>query len=152
MTRVALVACSSKKAPVAVKARYLYQGNLFRLSVAWIERRSHVYRHWGILSAKHGLVLPDTVVEPYDMTLDSFTYDERLAWGRRTRQQLVDQWGAGTAYTLLCGAFYKYAVDGLPFTEDVFGHWARQRKDEGKRTRTGIGILMRELKNDRGYY
>jgi len=150
--RVALVACSSLKAPFACRARELYQGNLFRLSVAWIDRRAHVYRHWGILSAKHGLVLPDDRVEPYDVALDDMTAEQRRAWELSTRQMLVDQWGAGSVYTMLCGAQYVQATRGLPFVENVFYHWAMQRRDERKRTRTGIGILMRELKRDRAYY
>jgi cytoplasmic iron level regulating protein YaaA (DUF328/UPF0246 family) len=139
------------KAPSARPARDLYQGNLFKLSVAWIERRSHVYPQWAILSAKYGVVMPDDVIEPYNLALQSLPRDEELAWGKRVRQELVNKFGAEKIYTVLAGYDYYAGVRDLPFVDSVFQHWANQRRDEGKRN-TGIGILMRELKRDRGYY
>lgn len=141
--RVALVGCSGTKLDRPAPARELYAGNLFKLSVRWVERRP--FDAWAILSAKHGLVLPDEVIEPYDVMLDG----RRLkAWAALVEKQLVLRWGEGAIYTLLAGDQYGVAVQGLPFVEDVFRGWARQRKLDGHR-RTGIGVLMRELKLDR---
>lgn len=60
--RVALIACSASKHAANMPARDLYAGNLYRLSRAWVERRLEPKHHplfsgWGILSAKHGLLM-----------------------------------------------------------------------------------------------
>jgi hypothetical protein len=149
--RVALVGCSAQKLGHTARARYLYQGNLFKLSVKWIEERSHVYSQWGILSAKHGLVLPDQEIVPYDWTLRSMDRQAEKAWGKMVCQQLTNEWGAGTIYTVLAGASYRAGLYDMPYVEDVFGHWIRWRREvEKKRGRVGIGYLMQQLKNNRG--
>lgn len=65
MTPHTRIACGAAKLTHAAKARDLYTGSLFRLARAFAERSGD----WWILSAKHGRVHPDTVLEPYDMTL-----------------------------------------------------------------------------------
>jgi hypothetical protein len=67
MKRVVLVACASRKLGRAARARELYQSALFRKSMAYAEglKPDAVF----ILSAKHGLLAADEVIEPYDVTL-----------------------------------------------------------------------------------
>lgn len=151
MCRVALVACSKQKLAHAAPARDLYRGNLFRLSRTWVEARAHVFPRWGILSARHGLVLPDTVLEPYDVGLRDLSPEQRATWAADTAQAIVTEWGAGTIYTLLAGYDYRDATRPLPYVEDLFEHWLRYRKEvQGKRGRVGNGWLMKQLKAGRG--
>lgn len=150
-TRVALVSCSARKLDHAAPARELYTGDLFRLSMAWLEARDHVYPNVGILSAKHGLVMPDDEIEPYDQPVADFGTDERKAWERLVHEQLMGRWGAGRIYTVLAGADYRRALRWLPMVEDVFGHWCADRRDRGD-GKAGIGFLKRELKRNRGFY
>jgi len=76
--KIGLVACSRTKADHAAPARDLYQGALFRASAAYAEE---VCDEWYILSAKHGLVSPDTILEPYDESLYDLSAAERREWG-----------------------------------------------------------------------
>lgn len=65
-TRIALIGCGSAKTPHAAPARDLYTGHLFRKAVRYAEATC---TRWYVLSARHGLVHPDTVLEPYDVKL-----------------------------------------------------------------------------------
>jgi hypothetical protein len=65
---IGLVACSRLKADRPLPARELYVSPLFRAARAYAERR-YGSECWLILSAKHGLVDPETVLAPYDVTL-----------------------------------------------------------------------------------
>jgi len=60
----ALPASSTGAAP----ARFLYTGDLFRASVKWAESWD---LPWVVLSAAHGIVGPDQVLAPYDVSLIS---------------------------------------------------------------------------------
>jgi len=61
---VTLIQCTDSKRDTASKARDLYdESRYFRKMRAWAEWRGVP---WYILSAKHGLVDPDTVLAPYN--------------------------------------------------------------------------------------
>ena len=167
--RVALVACSKVKltpaqierrphqfdifSPVgrhAVPAQELYQGQLFKLSRAWLESK-RPGKEWAILSAKHGLVLPEQMIEPYDLALGDLTWEQQKRWGQRVRSQLAALWGIDDViYLILAGESYRHHLH-LPMSEDVFGHWARERKARGTRGRMGIGVLKQMLKRGASY-
>lgn len=72
-----LVACCSKKLRHAAPAKDLYCSQWFRLVRAVIEKRGEP---WAILSAKHGLVFPEQVIEPYNETLHTKSRAERQQW------------------------------------------------------------------------
>jgi hypothetical protein len=144
--RVGLISCSSGKLDHRAPAAQLYTGQLFQLSKAWIVKRCP---RWGILSAKHGLVLPEEEIDPYDQNLAGLTYAERCAWGARTREQIVRVWGRDALYTILAGADYCHAVDGLPYVEETIKGWTEQRRAMGMRKPgMGIGVIKQRIKQD----
>ena len=61
-----LISCGARKLPHPAPARDLYTGSLFRAARAYAEASGIP---WAILSARHGLVMPSTVIEPYDCRL-----------------------------------------------------------------------------------
>lgn len=74
---IGLVSCSAKKLGRAAPARELYSSAMFRLS------RAHAERHCAavyVLSALHGLVALDTVIEPYDLRIQTLGVAARAAW------------------------------------------------------------------------
>jgi hypothetical protein len=77
LLRVGLVACGKSKLDHAAPARDLYTGPLFRAASAYAER---TYDAWFVLSAKHHLVHPDDVLEPYDVSLAGLMHVVRLQW------------------------------------------------------------------------
>lgn len=72
-----LVACAARKRPYRTKAADLYQSAWFRKARAWVENGGH---SWMILSAHHGLVHPETLLDPYDQALTSMPAAARRVW------------------------------------------------------------------------
>lgn len=148
--RVGLISCSAGKLDHRAPAAELYTGPIFRAARAWITNRGELGA-WAILSAKHGLVLPDQELDPYDVSLSSLSFPELKAWGERTQAQLVARWGRDAIYTVLAGSDYRQATRGLPYVEDVIGCWTRRRREDGIRpAAVGIGVLKKYLKEQRG--
>lgn len=63
---VGLVGCAAAKLQRPAPARELYTSQLFRKSAAYVEAYAD---RWYVLSAKHHLVAPETVLAPYDVKL-----------------------------------------------------------------------------------
>jgi hypothetical protein len=66
MTTLCLVGCCRTKLRQAAPAKELYVSPLFRLCRRWAEQHADA---WAVLSAYHGVVEPDAVLEPYDVTI-----------------------------------------------------------------------------------
>ena len=64
---IVLVSCGASKASTAQPAARLYQGGHFKCAYAWAQ--SMHPEHLFILSALHGLVTPDTVIDPYNLKM-----------------------------------------------------------------------------------
>ena len=106
---IGLVACSRRKAHHAAPARELYVSPLFGAARAYAERHYGPGR-WLILSALHGLVDPETVLVPYDLSLRQLSDREREAWGNRVAVELADRFPAGTVLWFHAGALYRDAI------------------------------------------
>lgn len=103
MARIGFIACSKTKSALRLPAAALYTSPLFRKSLlAAIDRSDRVY----ILSAKHGLLGCDDVIESYDVTLKTMKRVERMAWGDRTGVQLDEVLRPRDTAVLLCGEEY----------------------------------------------
>lgn len=93
-TLIGLVGCASTKLRRPAKARDLYTSPLFRKASAHAESTCE---KWFILSAKHGLVHPDDVLEPYNVKLGRSTRDPETdaplihEWAQRVREQLAHE-------------------------------------------------------------
>ncbi len=109
LLHIGLVTCSRTKADHDVPARELYVSPLFRAAREYAERH-YGPGHWFILSARHGLVDPDTVLAPYDLSLRQLSPDEREAWGDRVAVELTDRFPAGTVLWFHAGALYRAAI------------------------------------------
>jgi hypothetical protein len=84
--KIGLVGCVKQKAIAPRPARELYVSPLF------VGRRQYVERscdQWVILSARHGVVEPLTVLEPYDETLDTASTERRQRWSHWVLEQLA---------------------------------------------------------------
>lgn len=151
--RVGLIACCKEKLDHPAPAQELYRSALFRLSKEWISRGR--VDAWAILSAKHGLVMPDQIIEPYDHCLTDVPKALRLEWQALVHDQLMEKWGEDAIYLILAGWEYRQALKRMPMVEDAIDHWTMQRRDDGMSSRKaamGIGVLMRYLKEDRSFY
>jgi hypothetical protein len=75
--RAILVACGAAKLDRPAPVADLYIGLLFRKARGYAEAARHP---WFVLSARHSLVEPGTVLEPYDAKLADLTPEEQTAW------------------------------------------------------------------------
>jgi hypothetical protein len=62
---IVIIACGNRKQNYAVEAKNLYTGSLFKLARQAAESSQYP---WFIFSAKYGLVQPNQIIEPYDVT------------------------------------------------------------------------------------
>jgi hypothetical protein len=81
----ALISCSKSKGGHRDLARNMYVSPLYRKSVM-------VAEGWGIsfsiLSAKHGLLNPDDMIEPYDLTLKGASKQFKSDWAKKVDEQI----------------------------------------------------------------
>jgi hypothetical protein len=80
-----LVACSKQKASQLRPAKELYTSHLFRRARAVAEASGSP---WRILSAAHGLLDPEKVIAPYELSLVTMPAAHRGRWARRVLREL----------------------------------------------------------------
>jgi hypothetical protein len=115
---VGLVGCASQKLKRPAPARELYVSQLFKKASAYAELTCD---RWYVLSAKHGLVHPDTVLEPYDMKLGTLLGPPVKHWSAVVRNQLADELNGIGDFRLvaLCRGQYRNALDGSKWQYEV---------------------------------
>ncbi|MFI7514089.1 DUF6884 domain-containing protein [Micromonospora echinofusca] len=130
---IALIGCVKTKLDHPVSARDLYISPLYTRRRTYVERHA---RRYYILSAEHGLVLPETVLAPYDTALADQSKDYRRVWGQWVAAKLMRAEGqvrdrvveihAGDEYAqaiapLLtqAGATVRRPLAGLPLGEQL---------------------------------
>src|SRR2546423_620655 len=111
MPTVYLISCSRSKAIQPVPARDLYTSPLFSKARALAESRAD---DWYILSARHGLVHPDTKLAPYDQTLGLMPEAMRQRWASDVLEQIVRNTTPADSIVILAGLDYrKHLVPSL---------------------------------------
>jgi hypothetical protein len=123
--RIGLVGCSKSKRERAAPARDLYdRSTLFRGARCFVQQRCE---RWFVLSAKHGLVRPEQVLEPYDETLTTASRSARRRWTERVLDQLEAELGRDlSGYVFEAHAGSAYLDGGLARgIEDRGGHVER---------------------------
>jgi hypothetical protein len=101
---VYLVACVAAKLDHAAEARDLYISPWFRKARAYVE---HTRSPWLILSAKHGLVAPGAIIEPYDATLSAMSAPARRLWGACVLDELARVVDVAAPLIVLAGRSYR---------------------------------------------
>lgn len=101
---IGLIACVAAKRPSPAPARDLYTSPLFLKASAYVQARCD---RWYILSALHGVICPDKVIEPYDVTLNRMTWSERLDCSKRVLADLQQQVPSPSHFVILAGDRYR---------------------------------------------
>lgn len=99
-----LVACVARKSADAAPARELYQSSWFSRARRFVESQRG---RWMILSAEHGLLSPDTIVSPYDTTLNRMSAADRKTWADRVLRQIDDLELDVERVVILAGTRYR---------------------------------------------
>lgn len=106
-----LVSCSKAKLDHSAPARELYCSPAFQMKRAIIERNG---ADWLILSAKHGLLEPDAMIAPYDLTLNTMGVAARQKWARDAIPPLLERArGIGRVVIFAGQAYSQYLTGSL---------------------------------------
>jgi hypothetical protein len=132
--RLILVGCVKTKRPHPAPAKDLYD------SALWWKRRRYAEATgmpWAILSAEHGMVDPDRILEPYDRYLGNESLAFRRRWSANTAEQVLRRLGelaisaveihAGSAYVSYGlktqlenqGVAISWPVEGMRFGDHL---------------------------------
>lgn len=102
--RVALVSCVKSKRTTAAPAKDLYISALFQGLRRYAEVKADA---WYILSAEHGLLNPEQIVEPYEKTLNQMGSRQRLEWAEEVQRRLLRVLPEGAEVIVLAGQRYR---------------------------------------------
>jgi len=108
--RVVLVSCVAKKADYPAPAAELYQSAWFKKARAYAKQFG---AGWYILSARHNLVSPTTVLAPYNQTLNGLSADSRREWAVETFRQIREQIPVCELIILAGTKYREYLVPAL---------------------------------------
>jgi uncharacterized HhH-GPD family protein len=108
---IVLVGCAKKKVETPSPARLLYRSALFDKRRSYAQTRA---RTWYVLSAEHGLVHPDALLEPYDVALADAAEEYRRAWGQWVVAKLAQVEGDLRGRQIEIHAGQPYAAPLLP--------------------------------------
>jgi hypothetical protein len=106
---VVLVSCVKTKRTQPLPARALYCSSWFQKASAYAEQTGDA---WYVLSAKYGLVHPDTVIAPYERSMCDLSASERREWARPVFGALQPILEAGDEVVILAGVCYRQHLVG----------------------------------------
>ena len=104
MGAICLVSCVGKKQSVAVPARELYFSPWFRKARSYVESTG---LPWFVLSAMYGLVHPDRIITPYELTLNNMPATDRRRWARGVLTQMEPILEGVSTVVFLAGPQYR---------------------------------------------
>ena len=138
MKCVFLVPCVKTKRKSPHPAAELYVSDLFQKARKLVEATGYP---WFILSAKHRLLAPDKVIEPYEKTLNEMSTRERIAWAEEVKQQMDSRLPNADAVVVLAGQKYREYL--MPYLKKRFTNVTVPMKG------LGIGQQLKWLKKAR---
>ena len=103
-TGICLLSCVGQKLASPSPARDLYTSSWFIKARAYADKTG---QPWFVLSAKYGLVHPDDVIAPYDLTLNKMPVAARRVWARNVFAQLIPHLEDAGSVTVLAGRRYR---------------------------------------------
>lgn len=106
MQRIFLISCVSKKQNKISKAKELYISPLFKFAYKYAKSQNpdKIF----ILSAKYGLLNPETIIEPYNQTLNKMSQEEIKIWAEKVLTELKKVSNTNEdLFTFLAGKNYR---------------------------------------------
>lgn len=140
--KVVLVSCSSKKKSVTlgktVRAEDLYTSTLFKK--AWAYAKAMDVDGRFILSDKYGVLEPNDLISPYDVSLKKMTIKQKQKWADDVINDLKNRGfdPSMDEFILLAGQVYYQALQGTKAFKNL---WSLYQKNGLK----GIGYILHFL-------
>ncbi len=103
---IIVVGCGRKKKRSVAQARTLYVSDRFRTCRAVAETLSAQYL---ILSARHGLIAPETTLDPYELDLGALSEESKRSWADSALDYLY-RTNKGAPITLLAAGTYGESI------------------------------------------
>jgi len=126
--KVALISCTSSKKEYPCKASEMYSPSpRFALAYKYAKQvADEVY----VLSAKHGLLWENEVIEPYNETLNDKSTSERRLWASGVLKSLEENHSFETdEFIILAGRVYsEFLVESLKRHSLPLGIWGQEPK------------------------
>lgn len=133
---IVLIGCGKKKNNIECEAQYMYIGDFFITCLNYAKTfNCPIY----ILSAKYGLLSLNTVILPYNKTLNTMNCEESLCWSKYVKKQFDENHLKDQKAIFLCGEnYYKYLLDyfkeyELPLKGLRMGYQIQYMKSKMKR-------------------
>ena len=98
-----LVGCGKQKASSRARAKDIYTSPFFRYKRQYAERFGD---SWFIISAKHHLLHPDKMIEPYDEALNDAGVATKKSWAAIVHKQLCQVINPNDIIIILAGKDY----------------------------------------------
>lgn len=150
-----LVGCGQSKADEPREAQHLYTSSYFTVKS---EAAQELGDDWRILSAQHGVVMPETELEPYDTSINDLEDQELDSFREQIRRELhrwvggycrdvADDGSAVVELRILLGQDYHRKIQ--PVLEDLKRERAgnlRTRNPFAEMDANGNGEQMQQLR------
>ena len=141
--KICLVSCGKAKKAFSTPAKDLYTSSRFLKSRYIAEK---YFDSWFILSAKHGLLLPEKIISPYNITLNSFSVTQNKKWSKEVFIALQKKLEAKTNITILAGKNYYHYLVPLLVQNDFNINLPLKGKGMGKSLQILNQIILTEGK------
>jgi hypothetical protein len=154
MKRIFIITCSENKLDYENQAKNLYTSQRFKLAKDIAEKYGD---DWFIISAKHGLLKPTDIIQPYNASILEFSLQEKQKWAKKAFLQIIEL--SGKNIKLICLGdpeyFKQLAIEAnkkkvniyIPFkhiSKDNRIKWLNQVKDQNQKFKT-VHKLYKEL-------
>lgn len=110
-----LISCVSQKLKKKSQARDLYISDWFSKAKTYADILGD---QWMILSAKHGLLEPETMIEPYERSLYECKREERKIWAKKVAGEIESKIPFGSTIIILAGNIYREFL--IPLLEENY--------------------------------
>ncbi len=104
---VTLISCVEQKLDQRAPAKDLYNSQWWKAARKYAELNEH---NWYALSARHGVVHPETELDPYDETLKGKPIGHRRQWAEKVSDQLGAIADPGAEIKFYTGRLYREFV------------------------------------------
>ena len=137
--KIALISCSKSKRNYRCKAKELYAASeLFSVSYQYAKALNvdAIY----ILSAKHGLIHEDTLVDPYEFSMESLPPHRQIDWANYVKTQMAETLNPSSdTFVVLTGMDYLKPLLAV----QAFGEYSFPLR--GMRFGERIAFMNREI-------
>ena len=124
-----LISCTKRKKDYPCKASEMYSASdLFKKAYAYCTKK---YDAVAILSAKYGLLLPHDEIEPYDLTLNDMSSEDREDWAERVFKQMKSRLNRKDIDKVYFHAGENYRRHLIPKLEEICISWEAPLKNLG---------------------